>query len=252
MDLGIIVTGLLLIGLGFLVRWKPDLLAGYNTLSQSKKENVDIEGLSKFARNGLITMGLLVILGFYLLKWLGWEKLTDIVLLAIILPGSLLMVLLARRYDYNKKKNNKVFYIVIGGVLFVFCILLFLGLRPMKVIVDEQTVRFTGPYGIQIDKADIESVTLTDTIPAIIVKTNGLTLGPLMKGVFKLDSWGKSRLLLNGTEGSYLVIGLKNGEKIIVNHKDRMLTEGLYENLRPLPAVSPETPLSEDTVIRNR
>ncbi|MDY0359806.1 MAG: DUF3784 domain-containing protein, partial [Bacteroidales bacterium] len=53
-----LIMGLLFIGLGFLVKAYPGLIAGYNTLSPEKKKNVDIDGLSRYIRNGLIIMGM--------------------------------------------------------------------------------------------------------------------------------------------------------------------------------------------------
>ncbi|AFL82764.1 hypothetical protein Belba_0093 [Belliella baltica DSM 15883] len=53
-----IYTGLFLIGLGFLVKAFPNLIAGYNTMSQKQKENVDIEGLATFMRNALLFLRL--------------------------------------------------------------------------------------------------------------------------------------------------------------------------------------------------
>jgi len=46
MDIVNIPYGLFMIGIGFLVKFNPDLIAGYNTLSESDKQNIDIEGLS--------------------------------------------------------------------------------------------------------------------------------------------------------------------------------------------------------------
>jgi hypothetical protein len=45
-----------MIGIGFLVKSSPDLIAGYNTMPKEEKKNIDIEGLSTFMRNGLITI----------------------------------------------------------------------------------------------------------------------------------------------------------------------------------------------------
>jgi hypothetical protein len=51
MDIIILITGLFMIGMGFLVKSSPNLIAGYNTMPKDKKKNVDIEGLSTYMRN---------------------------------------------------------------------------------------------------------------------------------------------------------------------------------------------------------
>lgn len=53
--------GLFFIILGFLVRSFPGIIAGYNTMPAEKKKNIDMDGLSRFLRNGFIIMGLAVV-----------------------------------------------------------------------------------------------------------------------------------------------------------------------------------------------
>jgi hypothetical protein len=57
-----LITGTILIVTGYLVKKFPDLIAGYNTLSDSQKKKVSIDGLSSMMRNYLIVTGILVIL----------------------------------------------------------------------------------------------------------------------------------------------------------------------------------------------
>ena len=58
MDILHVIVGLFLIGLGFLVKSSPDLIAGYNTMPEEKKKNVDIDGLSTYMRNAMVAMGM--------------------------------------------------------------------------------------------------------------------------------------------------------------------------------------------------
>ena len=64
MDILNIIVGLFMIGIGFLVKSTPSLIAGYNTMPDDKKKNVDIVGLSTFMRNSLIIIGLSIIAGY--------------------------------------------------------------------------------------------------------------------------------------------------------------------------------------------
>jgi len=56
-----LITGLFMIGMGFLVKSSPNLIAGYNTMPKDKKKNIDIDGLSTYMRNSLIIIGLSII-----------------------------------------------------------------------------------------------------------------------------------------------------------------------------------------------
>lgn len=47
-----LIIGLLMIGIGFLVKLFPNLIAGYNTMSQYTKKNINSDGLSSYMRNG--------------------------------------------------------------------------------------------------------------------------------------------------------------------------------------------------------
>ena len=57
-----LITGTILIITGFLVKKFPDLIAGYNSLTDTQKKKVNIDGLSSMMRNYLIAIGILVIL----------------------------------------------------------------------------------------------------------------------------------------------------------------------------------------------
>lgn len=50
MIFGGLLTAVILIVVGLFVKKNPDLLAGYNTLSNEKKEQIDIEKLTSIAK----------------------------------------------------------------------------------------------------------------------------------------------------------------------------------------------------------
>jgi uncharacterized membrane protein len=93
MDILNIIVGLFMIGIGFLVKSTPSLIAGYNTMSDDKKKNVDIVGLTTYMRNSLIIIGLSIIAGYYLFKWIGFEVIAESMILIVTLIGVLIMVI---------------------------------------------------------------------------------------------------------------------------------------------------------------
>ena len=62
-----ILVSLILIVCGFLVKKYPNLIAGYNTMSQSEKDKVNIVALSTFLKQLLIGLGIFTILSYFLL-----------------------------------------------------------------------------------------------------------------------------------------------------------------------------------------
>ncbi len=107
MDIVNIPFGLFMIGIGFLVKFNPDLIAGYNTLSESDKQNVDIEGLSTFARNAFIAMGLIIIAGHFLFVWLGYTQVVCFISFIVSIIGLPILVILAKRFNKMNECDSK-------------------------------------------------------------------------------------------------------------------------------------------------
>lgn len=59
---GSLITGVILILAGLLVKNNPDLIAGYNTLSKEEKDNIDTDKLTHIARKCLVLTGLSVLI----------------------------------------------------------------------------------------------------------------------------------------------------------------------------------------------
>ncbi len=234
MDLLNLIVGLFMIGLGFLVKSAPDLIAGYNTMSKERKKNVDSKGLSTLMRNGLITIGLLIIIGYYLFKWIGFTMIANSMILIVTLVGVTVLVVKAQRFDSNRNKNLKLSYFV-PGLVFIFVIgLITYGYIPSKVHFSNDSVRFTGMYGFEMNISEIEHVQLADSIPSIKMRTNGFSFGTVNKGFFNLERFGKCHLLIHSDCPSYLIISKTNGEKTIINFKDRTETVTTYNELKTL------------------
>ena len=104
MDLQNIFIAIFIILLGFLVKGVPILIAGYNTMPQEKKDNVDIDGLSTLIRNGLIIMGLTIIIGNFIFKWMDLSTIADNIIKIVLIPGVIILVILAQKFDHNKRR----------------------------------------------------------------------------------------------------------------------------------------------------
>src|SRR5690606_36674836 len=121
MDILNLIVGLFMIGIGFLVKSAPELIARYNTMPKDKKKNVDIEGLSTFMRNGLIIIGLSIIIGYYLFKWIGFTMIANSMILIVSLVGVTILVIYAQKFYKNKTKISKLTYFIFG-LVFLFVI----------------------------------------------------------------------------------------------------------------------------------
>ena len=236
MDIVIIFIGLFMIGLGFFLKKFPDTIAGYNTMSRKKKEKVDIVGLSTFARNALVTIGISIIAGYYFFKLIGLPLIAECFLFVPIFFGFVFIMIKSRKYDRNKlTKTTKIAYaltFIVLAFIIVFVVgLLISGTASTKIIVADSTVEFKGMYGLKLDKEKIESVEIINTIPKILMRTNGFDSGGHKKGHFNLQTFGRCRLFIESETPVYIVLTLKDNERIIVNYKDSTMTRNKYNEL---------------------
>ena len=236
MDIIILITGLFMIGMGFLVKSSPNLIAGYNTMPKDKKKNVDIEGLSTYMRNSLIIIGLSIIIGYYLFKWIGFTTIANSMILIVTLIGVTIMVINAQRFEHNKNKTkkSKLTYYILGFVIAFVIGLTKYGYIPSKAIIINDTIRFTGMYGFEMNASEIENIEFTDKIPTINLRTNGFSFGVVNKGFFNLEKFGKTRLLIHSDKSPYLIISKVDSGKIIINFRDKIETEKIFNEIKAL------------------
>ena len=214
----------------------PDILAGYNTMTKEQKEKVDIKGLTTFMSNGLVIIGLTVITGYLLFSLTGFPMIANILVLILILGGTSVLLIQSRKFDSNKQTpQSKLIYIIPVFIILSIMGLAWYGLRPAEIRINSESIRITGFYGVEILKKDLSEVTLTEKIPGILIRTNGLSLGAVNKGNFMLEGFGKCRLFLQSTEGPFLILTDQNGKKTILNFQNRMETEQKYRKLKSLP-----------------
>lgn len=226
MNLFIIIFGLLFVALGFLLKAYPNLIVGYKV---GQNDNIDIKKLSVFLRNSFIVEGVLVIIGYYILKKGNLNTLADLIIMLPML-GLLFILPWAQHYDNNRIKQNFTPITVITVTL--FCVGIFTpGLFPARVTISAEAVSISGMYSTDINMSDIEKVELVKYLPRITMKTNGFALGAFCKGYFDLNKWGNCKLFLGPGAGPYLVITDKEGAKTIINNKDSTVTINDYSQI---------------------
>ncbi len=226
-----IAIGSFLIALGFLVKSYPNLIAGYNTLPEEQKKNVDIESLSTLIRNGLILIGASVIGGYFLLSLMGFTHIANSIVIVGILVGVGTMAVKAQRYNVSSRKQNWLIYLLLGITFLIVLGIIGYGFIPSKVVYSPSSVKFTGMYGTEIKSDDILKVELVSNIPDIKLRVNGFSFGGVSKGIFMVEEWGKTRLLVHQFSAPFIVITRHNGEKLIINFSDKANTEQVYSDI---------------------
>ena len=102
------------------------------------------------------------------------------------------------------------------------------GIYPTKTVVDTQSIKFKGMYGLELRFNEIEKIEVIQQIPKILKRTNGFSFLNTKKGVFELEDLGTSRLLVHSNSSPYLLISKRKGEHIILNSNNRNETLELY------------------------
>jgi len=97
-----LLVGIILIICGFLVKEYPNLIAGYNTLSENDKKKVDIESLSSMMKRALIIIGaLIIVMGLIMNFAKVKEHYGLLIICSITILGIIVMIISAQKF--NKK-----------------------------------------------------------------------------------------------------------------------------------------------------
>ncbi|MDG1778611.1 MAG: DUF3784 domain-containing protein [Flavobacteriaceae bacterium] len=94
MLLGFIFTGFILIVVGLLVKQYPNLLAGYNTLSEEQKKEIDIEKVSTIARNVIVLTGAAVIDASIIMYFIEVSKKIQVNIISVIIVLGLVVLII--------------------------------------------------------------------------------------------------------------------------------------------------------------
>lgn len=227
-----IITGLLFIGIGWILPSNPNLISGYNTLPKKDKQKVDVQALSKMMQLHMLWMGIVMIAGTTIFALLKLQLAASLTLLVVPVAGSILMYGKSqKKYPLKSKGGRWGIGITIVALLSVLVLLLF-GMQTSRMQFHQDQIVLSGMYGISIEKTAIREFQLIDTIPAIKIRTNGFAMGKVRKGWFRLDDWGQCRLFLHGYEPPYILIEDYSGNKVLYNLEDSMQTSALYNQLK--------------------
>lgn len=233
MDVFVIFFAIFMAGIGLFVKKYPNMISGYNTMSKEKLKNVDLQAVGTLFYKGFLLIGVSMVVLYFFFRLLGMPLVAQIVWLAPLFVITPVLLLKAQKYDSNRR-SNFMKYLPAGIVIVLFVgtsILLAAGLQPTKAVVDANSVRFTGQYGVTVPFREITKCGLLEQIPRIGLKINGFAIAGTCKGDFRLNEWGNCRLFLKSSKSPYLYMELTDGKKIIFNSTDPACTQDLFEKL---------------------
>lgn len=217
------------------------LIAGYNTMTEEQQSKVDIEKTGAIVGNFGYAMFFTQILAS-ILGYLNYELLAFLISFISILSGVIVILIKSEKYDGNDRnpdgslKKEKKIMITVISVFFAAIVigvssLMFSGNKASDIIIGNNDIEIKGMYGTDILIDDIKEVTLEESIPRIIAKTNGSNLGSKLKGNFKLEELGKVKLFIDKDKPPFIFIKLEQGY-VIINLDNKQDTENLYGKIK--------------------
>ncbi|MFO7718979.1 MAG: DUF3784 domain-containing protein [Gillisia sp.] len=104
-----ILTSIIFLVLGILVKYAKlyFLIAGYNTMSNKKKADYDIEGISAVFGNSFIGMALLMMLGLLISNWLENPDIAGLTFAGSLLIGIPYLLIKINSDRYKRGNGNK-------------------------------------------------------------------------------------------------------------------------------------------------
>lgn len=243
------LTGIFFIACGLLVRKYPILIAGYNTMRKEQKEKVDIKGLSAFLCKGFVVMGSLQIALFYLCRLVGAADAAISVMSVATFVVLIYMLVSAQKFDHNKRNVWQLvfiitFLLVVAGSV-VYSIRSDSGVPEITLTSGKLSV--SGIYGMDLPVQDIRSISLTDTLPALSYRSNGLAVGHVRKGHFRQKDGQTCTLFLVTDQRPFIRITPSAGETVYLNLDTPVATRRKYEELsKKLLEESARQPVQEE------
>ncbi|WP_254413054.1 DUF3784 domain-containing protein [Dyadobacter diqingensis] len=190
------------------------LLSGYNTMSESQRAMVDIDGyLHFFKRFHLILSSSLLLL--VLLTGLISKNLAGIIMGTYPLLAYGYFIVKSRKYFSkvrNEKKSTVIALAILGATVLFVGALSYAGFKNSQIVFDKNSLEITGMYGKKFERAKILDVKLVNSLPEITMKSDGFAAGDFSKGYFRTKDRKTVRLFVNKQETPMLLLNTTEGE----------------------------------------
>ena len=232
----ILVLSSIFIGIAFLVSENNAnyLLSGYNTMSESEKQNFDIKSYILNFKKFHLFLGISLLIIALLLYYLVDVDFSGIFLGTYPLLAYTYFIWKSSSFYITKtKKQTLTTYIGMAIMLLLFVGIVYEfknSLTNNEIIIDKNKLEITGEYGIIIDLKTIKSITLEDSLPKITGKLNGFDLEIVRKGYFKTSTGEKVKLLINSDKSPIILIITNDNKRIYYSSKNQS-NKDIYEEL---------------------
>ena len=207
--------GAFFFGIGFLVNAgnAKYLLAGYNTMSEVERKNIDLSLFLPYFRRFHWFLGVSFVVlgwGFY---WAGGDVAASVFVSLYPLVAYLYfmwrsrILLSTRSSPAGHSLGIWIMALLLVGIAF----LLYRGMQPARLELTAEGVVIHGMYGERLAKADIEEIAFLLELPDIAYRKNGVVLGHLKKGYFRTREGAQVKLLIDTQTSGFVQFTPKEG-----------------------------------------
>ena len=132
----------------------------------------------------------------------------------------------------NKKKQGPISLFLTAIILgLVFGSMVYTAVSEPDAVVNQENLKIsTFMYGVTQSLKDVKDIKLSNDVPPVTYKSNGIGLGSIDRGWFTVSNMGKGRLYIHTDCKPFIYIMTKDSF-IIINYKDAARTQNLYDEL---------------------
>jgi hypothetical protein len=196
------------------------LLSGYNSLNEEERSKIDIKPFVKFFRRFHFFLSFsFSIIG--ILFYLTVDKLFS-ELFIVFFPFVAYIFFFVYISYYFRNTNNKsglIVSLILILIIIIISIQLFIDLKTDRIVIQNNYLIIEGNYGERIDKKDILSYKLLDSLPIFSQKIDGFAMGNVKKGIFLTKYNDTVKLIIHSEKQPFIEIERKNNLKIYYNQE---------------------------------
>ena len=226
-------------------------IAGVNTMPKEKLAKIDLDYLAKYFGLFFGIFGGMIILGVFICTYLNIMNYFHICMpIAIIAFCGFIIFyfnVMKRKRIYNKmdtyqpqpmevtaNKWQKFILITIPITIVVpIGLLIYFGYKEPKVQIDSNAFKLKGLYGVNLPFSEIaEADTIVwSKMPAISMRTNGISLNKVSRGKFKTVDSEKVHLSIHRGVSPVIRIVEQDGSVYYINRKNATETRQIFKEL---------------------
>lgn len=143
-------------------------------------------------------------------------------------------------YEAKRPRTYRSVFIIVVFIVALIAYPMFFANYGNEIIVNEEEIEIKGDYSMIIPLADIDTVMLVESLPAIKLRTNGISTKKVNIGNFKMADGDKCRLYVYNSTPLFIYVRCQqttdNGQRnlIFINEKTVEETRRLFNEIYDL------------------